>query len=393
MLTEKRKEEIIKLLQGMIQRKSYSGQEEKMAKFIEETFKELGYDDVIINEYGCVIASIKGNYDGPKILLEGHMDTVPVDESQWKENPYGGELKDGKIYGRGTSDMKGSLCTMILAANYLAKDLKKEFHGEIFVAGSVHEECLEGVAAKSIGEYITPDYVIIGEPSKLHLKVGQKGRAEIVVETFGKPAHSSNPNEGINAVYNMMKLIGEIKKIPIEKDDKLGEGILELTDIKSSPYPGASVVPDYCKVTYDRRLLVGETKEGVLEPIEKIINKLEKENDDFKAKVSFANTKEICWNNNEIQGDGFFPAWRYDEKEEYVQKAYNALKNIGQTPEIDCWYFCTNASYYAGKAGIKTIGYGPSKESLAHTINEYIEVEQLYKATEGFYQILKEYLK
>lgn len=393
MLTVERKKEVIKILQGMIKKKSYSGQEKYMAEFFKETLKKLGYDNIFINEYGCVIASIKGKYKGPKILLEGHMDTVPVIESQWKENPFGGEIKDGKIYGRGASDMKGALCCMALAANYFGEDLKREFKGEIFVAGSVHEECLEGVAAKSIGEYVKPDYVIIGEPSKLNLKIGQKGRAEIVVETFGKPAHSSNPKEGVNAVYNMMELIKEIKKIPLKKDEELGEGILELTDIKSSPYPGASVVPDYCKVTYDRRLLVGETKEEVLKPIEEIIKRFEKEEEKFKAKVSYANAKEKCWTKKDIEGDGFFPAWKYEKEEDYIQKAYDALKSIGQDPKIEYWYFCTNASYYAGKAKIKTIGYGPSKESLAHTIDEYIEINQLYKGIEGYYEILKTYLK
>ncbi len=92
------------------------------------------------------------------------------------------------------------------------------------------------------------------------MKRGQKGWAEIVVETFGKPAHSANPQKGINAVYKMTKLIEKIKSLETPCQDVLGLGIMELTDIKSSPYLGASVVPDYCRVTYDRRLLVGESR-------------------------------------------------------------------------------------------------------------------------------------
>ena len=320
------------------------------------------------------------------------MDTVPVQEEKWKENAFGGEIKDGKIYGRGTSDMKGALISMALAGAYFAEDTKKDFSGEIYVAGIVHEECFEGVAAREVSKYVKPDIVIIGEASELNLKIGQRGRAEIVVETFGKPAHSANPEKGINAVYKMMKLIEKIKTLPMTHQDKLGYGILELTDIKSLPYPGASVVPDYCRATYDRRLLVGETMEGVLKPIQDCIDELKKEDPELEAKVSYAIGKEKCWTGEEIKGERFFPGWLYDEKEEYIQKAYSGLKAIGQNPIITYYNFCTNGSHYAGEAKIHTIGYGPSKENLAHVIDEYVEVEQIEKVTEGYYAILEAYL-
>lgn len=393
MLTEKRKKQLIGVLQNLIQRRSYSGEEGEVAKYIEKTALELGYDKVYIDKYGNIICSIKGKYEGPKVLMDGHIDTVPVDEEKWTKKPFAGEIIDGKLYGRGTSDMKGADCGMILAGAYLAEDLKKEFAGEIFFSGVVHEECFEGVSAREISNYVKPDYVIIGEASQLNLKIGQRGRGEIVVETFGKPAHSANPEKGINAVYKMMKVIEKIKELPMTHHKILKDGILELTDIKSSPYPGASVVPDYCRATYDRRLLVGETLESVLEPLQKLLDKMMEEDKELKAKVSYAVGKEKCWTGEIIEGERFFPGWLYGEEEEYVQKAYKALKEIGQDPEITHYNFCTNGSHYAGEANIKTIGYGPSKENLAHTIDEYIELDQLFKVTEGYYAILKEYLK
>jgi acetylornithine deacetylase/succinyl-diaminopimelate desuccinylase-like protein len=93
----------------------------------------------------------------------------------------------------------------------------------------------------------------------------------VKLEVFGKPAHSANPEKGINAVYKICKLVEAIRKLPVTREPFLGEGILELTDIKSSPYPGASVVPEYCMATYDRRLLTGESKESVLAPLEKLV--------------------------------------------------------------------------------------------------------------------------
>ena len=234
--------------------------------------RECGFDDVIVDKYGSIIGKIKGKRPGNKVLFDAHIDTVPAEDSEkWSHDPFGGVIEDGRIYGRGTSDMKGALSAMIIAAKYFAKDNNKDFPGEIYISGVVHEECFEGVASRNISEYVKPDYVVIGEASHLNLKIGQRGRAEVVVETFGVPAHSANPEKGVNAVYSMAEIINKLQEIPYEEDEFLGKGILELTDIKSSPYPGASVVPSYCKATYDRRLLVGETKESVLKPIVELI--------------------------------------------------------------------------------------------------------------------------
>lgn len=391
MLTVEREEKLIKLLQEMIQNPSDSGQEEGVVKAIGKNMKALGFDNVHIDKYGNIIGCIKGNRPGKKILFDGHIDTVPVPEltrDKWTQNPYGGEIVDGKLYGRGTSDMKGQTAAFISAAAYFAQDCNKDFPGEIYCAGVVCEEIFEGIAAREISNFVKPDYVVIGESSELNLKIGQRGRGEIVVETFGKPAHSANPHKGINSVYKMAKVIEEINKI-VPPETELGKGILELTDIKSSPYPGASVVPEYCKATYDRRLLVGETREEVLRPIEEVLERMMKEDPQLKAKVSFAIGKEKCYTGETIEGERFFPGWLYDENDEFVQMAYKGLKEAGIDSEITQYSFCTNGSHYAGEAGIRTIGFGPSKENLAHTIDEHIEVEQLRIGARGYYGILK----
>lgn len=390
MLDIKRKQALTELCQELVRNQSMSGEEAKVAEALKKNFKKLGYDDCFVDSYGNVIGHIKGNKPGKRILFDGHIDTVPVsDDSKWTYAPFGGEIVDGKIYGRGTSDMKGQTSAMITAAAYFAEDTNRDFEGDIFVAGVVHEEIFEGISSRKISETVKPDYVVIGESSELNLKIGQRGRAEIVIETFGKPAHSANPEKGINAVYKMSKIIEKIQDIETPVHEVLGKGILVLTDIKSSPYPGASVVPDYCRATFDRRLLVGETKEGVLAPIQKIIDELMSKDKEMNAKVSYAIGKETCYTGESIEGERFFPAWLYKEDDEFVQAALKGLKMAGIDPEITQYSFCTNGSHYAGEAGIKTIGFGPSKENLAHTIDEYIELEQLFTGAEGYYGILK----
>lgn len=386
--------ELLQLCRTLIQEKSYSGEEKGVSDKVKEYMLKHGYDDMIVDKYGNIIGHIKGKRKGSRILFDGHMDTVPVTQPEkWKVDPFQGEMKEGKLYGRGATDMKGALAAMIFAGAQFAKDCDKDFAGDIYVAGVVHEECFEGVAAREISAYVKPDYVIIGEASELNLKIGQRGRAEIVVETFGVPAHSANPDKGNNAVYQMIKVVEAIRTLKPTEHPVLGKGILELTDIKSSPYPGASVVPDYCRATYDRRLLVGETRESVLEPIERLFETLIKENEDMKVKISYAMGKEKCYTGEWIEGERFFPGWLFEEKEQYIQDIKKEMEENGYQPKVTQYNFCTNGSHYAGEAGIKTIGLGPSRENLAHTINEYAEIEQIEKAADCYLLVMKALLK
>lgn len=394
-MTEEWKEKVVRLAQNLIGSRSYSGEEKETADRLKTYMEQSGvYDDVSIDAYGNVIGHIKGAKPGPKLLFDGHIDTVPVgNEQDWKHAPFAAEISDGKLYGRGAADMKGAVAAFTVAAELFARECEKKFAGDIYIAGVVHEECFEGVAARSISASVAPDYVVIGEASELNLNVGQRGRAEIVVETYGVPAHSANPEKGVNAVYKMCKAIQAIQEIIPPEQEALGKGILELTDVKSSPYPGASVVPEYCRATYDRRLLVGETKESVLQPIIDKLEKLKETDPQFAYRVSYATGKELCYTGNEITGERFFPGWLFAEEENYIRDIRAELNERGFFPQITTYNFCTNGSHYAGEAGIKTIGMGPACESLAHTIDEYVEVSDLTAVSECYVGIMKALLK
>lgn len=391
MITQERKEQLVCFCRKMIQQPSLSGQEKDVAELVRSRMVDLGFDSVEVDTYGNVIGRIILGKGGRKILLEGHMDHVDIsDPSKWNYDPFGAEVVDGKIYGRATSDMKGNLSAMIQAAAYLKEDHGDDLDGEIIVAGSVHEECFEGVASELIGERYRPDLVIIGEASNLTLKRGQRGRAEVVLETLGKTAHSSNPSVGLNAVKKMMKVLLEIeKKFVPASNDVLGEGIMEVTDIISSPYPGASVVPDQCRVTFDRRLLVGESEEIVLQQVQQIIDEVAVSDPELKTRLYLAVGEDMCYTGEPIKATRFAPGWLFPEDHEFVQIALKGLRSAGQDPVLSHYYFCTNGSYYAGKAGIPTLGYGGSLETLAHVDDEYIEIEQLVKACEGYYGIVR----
>ena len=375
------------LTRDLIRAKSLSGQEGGAAEVLAGAMRRLGFDRVETDAYGNVVGSIEGREPGPCVLLDGHIDTVPVpDASAWARDPFGGEVADGRVHGRGASDMKGAVAAMTVAAAAFGQG--RSFAGRVCVAGVVHEECFEGVAAREVSRIVRPDYVIIGEASELNLKIAQRGRAEIVVETFGRPAHSASPHEGVNAVHMMLRLAERIERIAPPEHPVLGQGICVLTDIKSSPYPGASVVPDGCRTTYDRRLLTGETREDVLRPFRQAIAELSAEYADFRAEVSFARGEEQCYTGRSIEGERFFPAWQHAQDEPFVQAVLAGLRGAGLDPAVSHYAFCTNGSHYAGEAGIPTLGYGPSLETLAHTIDEYVEIEQLDLAEQGYRAII-----
>lgn len=371
--------ELIALCQDLLAIPSYSGQEKAVADQILMFMRARKFDMAYTDEYGNVLGCIRGKRPGKRILFDGHIDTVPAENrDDWTHDPFGAELDNNRIYGRGATDMKGSVAAFLTAVSRFAEKTDRDFAGEIWVAGVVHEECFEGISARKISQVVNPDLVIIGEASEMNLKCSQRGRAEVVLETFGVPCHSSNPEKGVNAVYSAMKIIDRFRALPpIEQEGMFGKGILELTDIQSAPYPGASVVPHYCKATFDRRLLVGETRESVLAPLQAIIDELSAVDPTLKAKVSFAAGEETCYTGATIAADRFFPAWRVDTDADYIQAIYSAVRAMGYEPQLTGYSFCTNGSHYGGEAGIPCIGIGPSRENLAHTVDEYIEISEL----------------
>ncbi len=360
---------------------SPSGQEQKVAQAIAEKMHYLGYDRVWIDQNGSVIGEIVGALPGPTILFDGHIDTVPVDNpGEWSIDPFGGEIRDGKLFGRGASDMKGAVAAMVYGAAELILR-KAQWGGRVLVAGVVMEEIFEGVCLGDIIDDVRPDFVIIGEASELRLNVGQRGRAEISLETFGKSCHSSNPDKGENAVYRMVPLVSTLEKMPYPEHPQLGAGITVLTDIISQPYPGASVVPKRCAATLDRRLLVGETQESVLELLR---TALVGQNPDIPFEVKVVEGELHTYTGRKLVARRFFPGWLFDKESEFIKKALEGLYAIGISPEVGTYSFCTDGSCSAGERNIPTLGYGPSQESLAHVVDEWISLDDLQKAVRGY---------
>lgn len=395
MLNRKREDELIGLCRNLIRCSSVSGHEGKIASFIRETMLSLGYDSVDVDCYGNVIGRISFDRPGKTLLLEAQMDQVEVpDPSEWTYYPFGAFMENGRIYGRGASDQKGSLSAMILAGASLKEDHPEGMGGELVVAATVQQERFEGVSSHLIARKYRPDMVVIGEASGLRLERGQRGRAEIVVDTLGKMAHSSNPRYGVNAAMHMVFLLSFIRKhFTPGSHGFLGDGILELTNLLSFPERNTGAIPDKCRAIFDRRLLLDDTRQGVISQIEDIVEIASRENPDMKVSVSLARFEDSCYTGVPVRGEHFAPAWLLPEDHEFIRTSLEGLERVGLRPVLsDKAGFGTNGSYYGGEAHIPTVAFGPSVEALAHIIDEYIEIDQLLKGFLGYYGIAGEVL-
>lgn len=385
MIGEALQNEVLALLRELIACRSYSGEEQGVTRILGDYLKKNGFDTIETDRCGDLIAGKKGEKSGLRLLFDGHVDTVPAENAaDWTTPPFSPAVRDGRLYGRGTSDMKGADAAFAVAAAQYLRETGGRFLGELWFAGVVQEECFEGVCAKEVAARVQPDLVLIGEASEGNIKLSQRGRAEIVLETFGVPCHSANPEKGVNAAAAMCRLINEVLKLPPTHDDRMvGDGILVLTDLHSEPYPGASVVPHYCKATFDRRLLVGETRESVLAPIQAIIDREAAKDPTLRAKVSYPIGSATCSTGHTVTAERFFAPWHF-EPDERMRRVKEAMQKRGYDPQFTGYSFCTNGSYYAGEAGIPTFGFGPSRENLAHTVDESIALSDLFGAVDCY---------
>jgi len=362
----------------LIRTPSPSGQEDGVARLVFEEMAKLGFK-VQIDAFGNVIGTVSAG-PGPAVLLDAHMDTVGVSSPElWTRNPWGERVGD-RIYGRGAMDMKGPLAAAVYGIATLRGCLER---GTVVVSATVAEELVEGPALVRVAERLRPDFVVICEATSLKLARGQRGRAEVRVEVFGKPTHSSRPELGVNAAEAMVDVVRALRELQPPRHPVLGPGILVLTDVKSEPYPGLSVVPDYCLATYDRRTLPGELEDDILQPIRALAERA-LEGSGAHAQVAIAEDDFQTYTGQRIAAPNFAPAWFFDEDAPIVAGAVEGLRQAGIAPELSHYAFCTNGSGTAGRLGIPTIGFGPGDEELAHRVDEYIDVDELVLAARGY---------
>ncbi|MDF2921218.1 MAG: hypothetical protein K0R57_132 [Paenibacillaceae bacterium] len=373
-------EELIHFCRQLIGIKSLPGQEGQAAALLREKMLELGFDEVRTDRLGNVVGRLMGKAGGPVLLLDGHLDTSPVTDAEaWQFDPFGGELEQGRIYGRGATDMKGALSAMLFAAAQL-KRAGIQPEGDIYVSGTVCGGITGGAALKEVMDAVRPDFVVIGKATGLNLHVGQRGRAELKAVASGQAACFAGHGQETNAISLMLPFLDKLSlTIPMEHD-QLGRNTCTVTGIISSPYPGSSLIPERCTVTLDRRLLAGEEEAEVLRAYREL---------DRRIQVDIAEQSLACYTGAVISERSFYPAWLMEVDHPLVELSMRALHQQGIAARISAYLGCTNGSYSAGIAQVPTVGFGPSWERLTRAPDEYIEIEQLIKANQGYYAIAR----
>ncbi|MGH2946483.1 MAG: YgeY family selenium metabolism-linked hydrolase [Solirubrobacteraceae bacterium] len=350
---------------ALVRTPSPSGEEGDVAALVRTELERLGYA-VEVDALGNVTGTLDAG-PGPCVLFDAHMDTVGVtDPGAWSADP-AGEVRDGLLYGRGAMDMKGPLAALVHGVAAARRS------GRVVVCASIAEEMIEGFATVEVARRVQPGVAVICEATGGRVVVGQRGRAELIVEVHGRPTHSSRPELGVNAVEAMADVLRAAREIELPRHDVLGPAILVPTDVISRPFPALSVVPDLCTVTFDRRTLPGETEEQVVGEL-----RAAAEAAGATVTVSIGVDRFDSYSGARVEAPNFAPAW-YAGPDDPVARI--ALAAVGAEPSH--WAFCTNGSGTAA-LGIPTIGYGPGDETLAHRVDEHIELDQLHAGARGY---------
>ena len=374
-------EELIAFIQKAVQTRSYSDEEGNFAHLIVEKMKELDFDEVSIDPAGNVVGKV-GN--GPVVIhFDSHMDTVQVnDADEWVSPPFGGEIVDGKLYGRGSVDMKSSLCASVFAAA-LAKKAGLLEGKTVYVTGSVCEEYCDGVCLEHFyrDSGVRPDYCIICEPSDNLITLGHTGKVQARIKTHGISAHGSAPEKGVNAVYEMAEIITRVDELNKRLQATPGCGTIVLSQI-SCVSASLNAVPSECEIYLDRRLRLGES-------IEKVKGELEELIAGKRASWEPGTLRHTSWNGAELVYEPAHDPWKIAMDHPLTLKCNEAYEQVfGKAPEqYDFWDFGTNAVVPVSM-GVPTIGFGVGEYKLAHMRNEHCEVAKIEECCKFYTQLI-----
>lgn len=378
---------LVAFLRDIVRIPSFSSYEGDVVARIAAEMHQVGFDHVWVDDVGNVIGRIGDG--GESLLMESHIDTVGLgDPDSWDYDPFQGKLEDGLIWGRGASDDKQGIAAMVYAVKLLC-DSGVKLNGTLYVAGIVQEEDCDGYAAGLLCEALKPDAVIIGEATELNIYRGHRGRMEIKITVYGRSCHASAPERGLNAVYEMNKVLDGIQALSGQlKDDAfLGRGTIAVTRIESTS-GSLNVVPDSCTVYIDRRLTLGETEASSMAELEQILV-----NAGVRGVVEVLNYEAQSHTGYPCRQKKYFPTWVLPPSHRLVQVGVQAAKAVlGRPPAVGRWVFSTDGVATMGRLNIPTIGFGAASEVDAHTTQDRVRIDDLVIAARVYAQMAIAYL-
>ncbi len=374
------REDIVQFLKDICAIPSYDSQIGEVGERIAVEMRKLGFNKVWFDQMGNIVGQI-GN--GPtKLVYDSHIDTVGIgDPDEWEWDPFKGKVENGIFYARGACDEKNSTPGMVYGlalANELGllKDVTAYYFGNM-------EEWCDGIAPNAFveAEGIRPDFVVIGEPTKMQIYRGHKGRVEMQVVAKGKSAHAASNHLGVNAIYKLLPTIHHISQMEypdLANHAFLGPGRITITDMKVET-PSINAVPSMATIYIDRRITFGEEPQDVFQQIKRIVAEHE------DVEVEILHYDEPSYTGFIFPVEKVFPAWALHEDHPYVEAGLQTAEMLwSKRPGTGAWSFSTNGTYWMGKAKIPSIGFGPGDEVHAHTVIDQVPLEDVVRSTEWY---------
>jgi succinyl-diaminopimelate desuccinylase len=372
------KSEVTTLLQDLIRIPSLNppGQEGLLADFIVSWGQKNGLEvtlDQVLPGRPNVYITLKGRERGPTLLFNTHMDVVPAGEG-WDSDPFSGQLVGDQVFGRGAADTKGSLAAMLAAIKTLA-DSHLLLRGNLTLAAVMDEEDDGKGTQHSLAKGMRADFAVVGEPTSLEVVASAKGSATFRIVTKGKAAHSSVPNEGVNAIYAMRRVIESMENLSKELAHK-SHPLLKHPTVSVDVIEGGTtpwMVPESCSIIIDRRTLPSETLDDVQNELKLILQKLKNETPEMVVELTPHQIAEAA---------------EISQQEKIVQMAAEETSAVTKLPaKVGGMNGTTDARYLINRAGIPSIILGPGQLSQAHKVNEHISVTEVAQAAEIYSRI------
>ncbi|MCX5796039.1 MAG: YgeY family selenium metabolism-linked hydrolase [Elusimicrobia bacterium] len=373
-ILERDRGRMVEFLRDIIALPSPSGGEGKVARRTVQEMKACGFAKAFVDKIGNAVGVMGSGK--PVILFDAHMDTVGIhDRSLWKCDPYKGKVDAKYVYGRGAAENKGALASII----YGAKAMREAglLAGTVIVTGSTLEEDCDGLglwyALAKTG--LKPEAVVIGKFTELKVMRGQRGRMEIQATVPGRSCHASTPQEGVNPIYAALPLIAGIEKLDprLKRDAFLGKGTIAVTQI-SVKSPGFNRLGHEVRLSIDRRLTAGETKELALRQIRALPGAK-------GAKVETLFYEKPASTGLVQKTEKYFPGWSMPEDCRVVRAAKRAAAAaLGAPPVVDKWTVSSNGVSSCGLLGIPSVGFGPGEKRFLHNYEDRIAIADLVKA-------------
>ncbi|MFK7801190.1 MAG: ArgE/DapE family deacylase [Anaerolineae bacterium] len=350
--------------------------EKEAATYVASLLNDLGLDVQLFEPEPhrvSVVGSLAGSGNGRSLLLNAHIDTVDV---EGMVEPFSGAIRDGKLYGRGSQDMKGAMAAQIAAIKAVV-DAGISLKGDVHIAGVADEE-FASIGVQSILPHFQPDAVIVTEPSDLEISIAHKGFIWVEIKTFGRAYHGSRPDMGIDANMRMGRFLAKLDQLEQALGQRPPHALLGPPSLHAATLSGGSAWSAYaaeCKLGVERRTIPGETVEQVESEFQTLIDELKAEDPNLKIEMRI-----------ELVRDWF----EVDESAPIVSSIKQATEQVlGKQAPIIGQHFWTDAAFHS-KTGSDTVLIGPVGHGL-HSVEEWVEIDSVVKLADMLARVIVDF--